>query len=65
MSQGLKADLCQNEWMARFARAFPSRHFKPCETEAYAFNAWDCAEVDHEPEETAEAELAYMLEDSL
>jgi hypothetical protein len=65
MSQELKAGLCQHEWMARFSRVFPTRIFKPSETEAYAFNAWDCAEPDQEPEEAAEAELTHMLEDSI
>lgn len=52
----------QHVWMERYKRTFAGLGWSEYELEQMAFNAWE-SWGDGDPEETAEADLSYMMED--
>ena len=50
--------VCYAEQMMRFAR------MGQFESECWALNAWEASADDADPDETAEADMAYSAEDS-
>lgn len=51
-------------WVGRYAEQMMRfGGMEPYEAECWAFNAWEASPEDADPDETAEADLAYSAED--